>query len=69
MPGRELSVAKTDGAAFAGDVDAPPVQAYPRDLSTTRFDQHLLAAELNMSSRDKAQLGLIFPKQLAGLDL
>lgn len=68
MPGRELSVAKTDGAAFTGDLGAPPVLAYPHDLSSTQFDVHPLAAELNMSSREKAQLGLIIPKQISRRD-
>ncbi|OAA49784.1 hypothetical protein BBO_01419 [Beauveria brongniartii RCEF 3172] len=28
MPGREISAAKTDGAAFAGDLDAPPILTF-----------------------------------------
>ncbi|KAK7413187.1 hypothetical protein QQX98_007911 [Neonectria punicea] len=49
MPGRELSAAKTDGAAFAGDLNAPPILSYPEDLSTTEFHQHPLAHELEMT--------------------
>ncbi|OAA66041.1 hypothetical protein ISF_03879 [Cordyceps fumosorosea ARSEF 2679] len=58
MPGREVSVAKTDGAAFAGDVDAPPVLAYPDDLSRREFDRHPLAPHLGISPREQMQLGL-----------
>ncbi|KAG5980786.1 hypothetical protein E4U55_003657 [Claviceps digitariae] len=43
MPGRELSPAKTDGAAFAMDFSAPDVLVYPRDLSQTEFHVHPLA--------------------------
>ncbi|PFH58908.1 hypothetical protein XA68_13057 [Ophiocordyceps unilateralis] len=68
MPGRELSASSTDTAAIAGDVDAPPVLAYPNDLSGTHFHQHPLAKELGWSSRAKAQLGLIVPSQLASRD-
>ncbi|PHH79579.1 hypothetical protein CDD82_2300 [Ophiocordyceps australis] len=49
MPGREYSPAKTDGAAFSGDVDAPSVLTYPNDLSMTEFVQHPLANELSMT--------------------
>ncbi|PHH89644.1 hypothetical protein CDD83_5604 [Cordyceps sp. RAO-2017] len=65
VPGREISVAKTDMAAIAGDLDAPPVLAYPHDLSKTEFDQHPLAKELDLTSREKAQLGLLVPKQIS----
>ncbi|UNI17635.1 hypothetical protein JDV02_003963 [Purpureocillium takamizusanense] len=68
MPGRELSASKTDGAAFAGDHAAPPILAYPDDLSTTEFDQHPLAREMNLSSAEKARLGLIIPKQIPSRD-
>ncbi|RCI11745.1 hypothetical protein L249_7610 [Ophiocordyceps polyrhachis-furcata BCC 54312] len=60
MPGREISVSKTDTAAFAGDVDAPPVLAYPHDLSAVHFHQHPLAKDLGWTSRAKAQLGLVY---------
>lgn len=65
MPGREISAAKTDGAAFAGDIDVAPVLTYPDDLSRVDFDQHPLAKHLDMSPREKMQLGLIIPKQLS----
>ncbi|PHH64474.1 hypothetical protein CDD81_4549 [Ophiocordyceps australis] len=65
MPGREYSPAKTDGAAFSGDVDAPSVLTYPNDLSMTEFVQHPLATELSMTSLQKAQLGLIMPRQIS----
>ncbi|POR35528.1 Uncharacterized protein TPAR_04232 [Tolypocladium paradoxum] len=68
MPGREISAAKTDGAAFAGDHQAPPILTYPEDLSTTEFDQHPVAKDLNMTSQEKAQLGLIIPKQIPSRD-
>ncbi|PNY23446.1 Uncharacterized protein TCAP_06621, partial [Tolypocladium capitatum] len=68
MPGREISAAKTDGAAFAGDHHAPPILTYPEDLSTTEFDQHSLAKDLGMTSQEKAQLGLIIPKQIPNRD-
>ncbi len=65
MPGREISAAKTDGAAFAGDIDVAPILTYPNDLSRVEFDQHPLAKHLDMSPREKMQLGLIIPKQLS----
>ncbi|KAK8147207.1 hypothetical protein G3M48_002005 [Beauveria asiatica] len=65
MPGREISAAKTDGAAFAGDLDAPPILTYPHDLSRHEFNQHPLARHLDMSPREKMQLGLIIPRQLS----
>jgi serine/arginine repetitive matrix protein 2 len=68
MPGREISAAKTDGAAFAGDLDAPPILTYPHDLSRHEFDQHPLARHLDMSPREKMQLGLIIPRQLSSRD-
>lgn len=68
MPGREISAAKTDGAAFSGDHHAPPILTYPQDLSTTEFDQHPLAKDLNMTSQEKTQLGLIIPKQIPSRD-
>lgn len=68
MPGREISTAKTDGAAFAGDIDAAPVLSYPSDLSRHSFDQHPLARALSLNSRQKASLGLILPKQLKSRD-
>ncbi|KAF7562373.1 hypothetical protein G7046_g1732 [Stylonectria norvegica] len=40
MPGREISAAKTDGAAFAGDTTVPPILSYPDDISNTEFHQH-----------------------------
>ncbi|EJP69870.1 uncharacterized protein BBA_00739 [Beauveria bassiana ARSEF 2860] len=69
MPGREISAAKTDGAAFAGDLDAPPILTYPHDLSRHEFDQHPLARHLEMSPREKMQLGLIIPRQLSKDDV
>lgn len=65
MPGRELSGAKTDGAAFARDTSVPPILTYPNDLSRHEFDQHPLAKSLDMSPREKIQLGLIIPRQLS----
>ncbi|KAF7550407.1 hypothetical protein G7Z17_g5744 [Cylindrodendrum hubeiense] len=52
MPGREISPAKTDGAAFAGDITVPPILCYPEDLSGTEFCQHPLAQELEMTPFD-----------------
>lgn len=63
MPGREISPAKTDGARFAGDFEAPPVLAYPYDLSRQKFEQHPIAKELAMSQRQKVELGLILPRE------
>lgn len=68
MPGRELSAAKTDTAAFAGDLSAPPILTYPEDLSTEEFYQHPLAQDLEMSSLEKAILGLLVPKELKSRD-
>ncbi|OAQ98356.1 hypothetical protein LLEC1_04965, partial [Akanthomyces lecanii] len=65
MPGREISAAKTDGAAFAGDLDVAPMLTYPNDLSRVEFDQHPLAKYLDLSPREQTQLGLIIPKQLS----
>lgn len=68
MPGREISTSKTDGARFAGHLDAPPILVYPNDLSRTEYDEHPLAKHLDMTSRQKAQLGLLIPKQLHSRD-
>ncbi len=68
MPGREISGAKTDGAAFAGDTDAPPILTYPDDFSTFEFEEHPLAKHLDLSLREKAQLALVLPKHLASRD-
>lgn len=68
MPGRELSAAKTDTAAFAGDMSAPPILCYPHDLSATEFHQHPLAQDLDMTSLEKAILGLLLPKELKSRD-
>lgn len=65
MPGREISGAKTDGAAFAGDTAVARVLTYPHDLSRVEFDQHPLARYLDMTPREKIQLGLIIPRQLS----
>ncbi|KAF4589240.1 hypothetical protein GQ602_003129 [Ophiocordyceps camponoti-floridani] len=65
LPGRELSAAATDTAALAGDVDAPPVLAYPDNLSSTHFHQHPLAKDLEWNSRTQAEHGLIVPSQVA----
>lgn len=64
VPGRELSGAKTDGASWAGDHTVPQILCYPSDLSNTQFHEHPLAKELNMSSREKAMLGLLIPREL-----
>lgn len=64
MPGRELSASKTDGAAFAGDIDAPQILAYPMDLSRQLFSEHPLAKELELTSREKATLGLLIPEEI-----
>lgn len=68
MPGREISAAKTDGAGFAGDFEATKILIYPNDLSRTEYDEHPLAKHLDLTSRQKAQLGLILPKQLNSRD-
>ncbi|KAJ6786851.1 hypothetical protein PWT90_06200 [Aphanocladium album] len=52
MPGREISGAKTDGAAFAGDTGVAPILIYPNDLSRFEFDQHPLAKHLDMSPHE-----------------
>ncbi|KJZ76809.1 hypothetical protein HIM_03686 [Hirsutella minnesotensis 3608] len=67
MPGREITMARTDDAAFAGDHDASPALSHPRDLST-HFHQHPLARELEMTFQEKVQLGLILPQQIASRD-
>ncbi|KAH0529307.1 hypothetical protein TsFJ059_004072 [Trichoderma semiorbis] len=65
LPGREVSPSKTDGAAFAfDDSSAPKLRVKNTStLSKTAFDQHPLAKDLNLNSREKAQLGLLLPKQ------
>jgi hypothetical protein len=63
MPGREISAAKTDGAAFAMDLSAPDILIYPQDLSTTEFHVHPFARQLDLSTEEKARLGLIIPKE------
>lgn len=65
LPGREVSPSKTDGAAFAfDDPSAPKLRVeHTSTLSKTIFDQHPLAKDLNLDSREKAQLGLLLPKQ------
>ncbi|RFU78989.1 hypothetical protein TARUN_3220 [Trichoderma arundinaceum] len=65
LPGREVSPSKTDGAAFAfDDSSAPKLRVENTStLSKTAFDQHPLAKDLNLDSREKAQLGLLLPKQ------
>lgn len=65
LPGREVSPSKTDGAAFAfDDPSAPKLRVeHTSTLSKTVFDQHPLAKDLNLDSREKAQLGLLLPKQ------
>ena len=68
MPGREISAAKTDGAAFAGDVNAPSVLAYPYDLSKQKFEEHPIAKELELTSRQKAEMGLLIPKEVKSRD-
>lgn len=68
MPGREISGAKTDGAAFAGDTEVPPILTYPNDFSTLHFEEHPLARFLALSPREKAQLALVLPRQLASRD-
>ncbi|KAJ3477096.1 hypothetical protein NLG97_g8931 [Lecanicillium saksenae] len=52
MPGREISGAKTDGAAFAGHTGVAPILTYPNDLSRFEFDQHPLAKHLDMSPHE-----------------
>ncbi|KAH8174973.1 hypothetical protein LIA77_06392 [Sarocladium implicatum] len=56
MPGRELSASKTDGAAFARDLDAPAVLSYPDDVSREQWSQHPLARSLALSPQEKAFL-------------
>lgn len=63
MPGRELSAAKTDGAAFAMDFTAPDILVYPDDLSKTEFYAHPIAKDLDLDTNEKARLGLILPKE------
>ncbi|KAG6005355.1 hypothetical protein E4U21_000206 [Claviceps maximensis] len=62
MPGRELSPAKTDGAAFAMDFSAPDILVYPRDLSQTEFHVHPLAMYSGLGDTEMAVLGLKIPK-------
>lgn len=68
IPGREISAAKTDGAAFAQDYSAPPVLSYPADLSKTEFHQHPLAQELDMTPLEMSILGLLIPKEVKTRD-
>lgn len=68
MPGRELSPAKTDGAAFAMDFSAPDVLAYPRDLSQTEYHVHPLAVHSGLSDTEMAELGLKIPKTRSNRD-
>ncbi|GAO18435.1 hypothetical protein UVI_02042500 [Ustilaginoidea virens] len=68
MPGREISAAKTDGAAFAMDFSAPDVLVYPDDLSKEDFDMHPLAKHMDMSGNEMAQLGLLLPKERPSRD-
>ena len=65
MPGRELSASKTDGAAFACDLNASPVRCYPNDVSREQWSQHPLARSLALSPKEKAFLGLILPAEIA----
>ncbi|KAG5938187.1 hypothetical protein E4U60_001443 [Claviceps pazoutovae] len=69
MPGRELSPAKTDGAAFAMDFSAPDVLAYPRDLSQTEYHIHPLAVHSGLSDTEMAELGLKIPKTRSNRDI
>lgn len=68
IPGRELSASKTDGAAFAGDFDAPPVLSHPDDVTRDQWSQHPIAKSLALSSKEKAFLGLILPTDIADRD-
>jgi hypothetical protein len=63
MPGRELSAAKTDGAAFAVDLGVPNVLVYPNDLSRTEFCIHPLSSSLDLNTEEMARLGLIVPEE------
>jgi hypothetical protein len=62
MPGREIMGSRTDLGAFVGEPSEPQSSL---DLSTTEFDEHPLARDLDMSSADKATLGLLIPKALS----
>ncbi|KAH7146396.1 hypothetical protein EDB81DRAFT_883816 [Dactylonectria macrodidyma] len=64
MPGREISPAKTDCAAFTRDKVEPPVLCYPKDLSETDFCQHPLAKELDLSPLEMSILGLLIPQEV-----
>lgn len=68
MPGREISPAKTDGAAFTLECDVPPVLVYPDDLSKTEFYVHPLAPYLDFSTNELAWLGLVIPKERSSRD-
>lgn len=64
MPGREISASKIDGAGFAGDFSAPPILTYPNDLSQQYFHQHPAVLWMEMTSREKASLGLVLPQEI-----
>lgn len=66
MPGREILGSRTDLGAFIGDPSEPQSSV---DLSTTEFDEHPLARNLDMSSAAKATLGLLIPKVLSTTSL
>lgn len=68
VPGREITPAKTDGAAFAFDFGAPDLLTYPNDLNAYEFHVHPLAHSLKMDSQQMARLGLTFPKEHSSRD-
>ncbi|KAL7951734.1 hypothetical protein V8C42DRAFT_356850 [Trichoderma barbatum] len=63
LPGREVSPSKTDGAAFAfDDSSAPKLRVeHTSTLSKTAFDQHPLAKDLNLNSRERVAVKTFDP--------
>jgi hypothetical protein len=59
VSGRELVAAETDPWAFGVGKGK---QETPRPLSQNGFDEHPLARELDLSSAEKAALGLLIPR-------
>ena len=69
VPGREILGAQTDMAAFAGGLSNSQSDTSLPSLLATEFDQHPLARDLDMSSTEKAILGLLIPKELSSCSL
>ena len=62
VPGREITAAPTNRAAFSGP-NYPSTPPSKSASSTTEFHEHPIAAHLKMTTAEKASLGLIIPKE------